>query len=175
MVKNLLLLDYGVSSAFPIILVPALTGLGSGANRNETMRITAAEASWLGTHEAYTYAAISLASKHSQPYLFSVPGSMLYILFVFTSLFSGVLIEPMGRKKAMLLVNIPLFFGWFSLYCATSHAQVFFGMALLGAGGGLMESPVLTYVGEIWFVLFRLYCSHLTIRSVNELLRPIVQ
>lgn len=38
----------GVSSAIPIILVPALTGLSSESNPNETIRITAAEASWLG-------------------------------------------------------------------------------------------------------------------------------
>lgn len=57
----------------------------------------------------------------------------------------------------MLIVNIPLLCGWGLLYFGSSLTHVFIGMTLLGLGVGLMESPILTYVGEIWLVLIRLY------------------
>lgn len=151
MVKNLLILDYGISTAFPIILVPALTGLGTGPNSNESMRITAAEASWLGKHKAH------LNRYYTECFFFNLTkmnvllaGSMLYIPFMFSSIFSGILIEPLGRRTSMILVNIPCFLGWISLYFSTSHTHVFIGMAMLGLASGLMESPVVIYVGEIW-------------------------
>lgn len=47
-VKNCLLLDLGLSVSLPVILIPALTGLSSESNPNETVFITAGQASWLG-------------------------------------------------------------------------------------------------------------------------------
>lgn len=49
-VKNFLLLDLGLSIAFPTIVIPALTGLNDQVNPNETIHMTAAQASWLGEH-----------------------------------------------------------------------------------------------------------------------------
>lgn len=69
-----------------------------------------------------------------------------------SSLVSGLIIEPMGRKRSMIFVNIPHLCGWLSFYFATTNAHIFLGMALLGVACGLAESPVITYVGEIWFV-----------------------
>lgn len=40
-------------AAFPVILIPALTGLNSETNPNETIRVTAAEASWLGLQDIF--------------------------------------------------------------------------------------------------------------------------
>lgn len=47
-VKNFLLLDLGLSIAFPTIVIPALTGLNMEVNPNETIQISPAQASWLG-------------------------------------------------------------------------------------------------------------------------------
>lgn len=73
---------------------------------------------------------------------------------VFGSIVSGIITEPLGRKKAMLIVNIPHLLGWLLLYFSTTHTQVFIGMALLGLGVGLMEAPIITYVGEVRSVFF---------------------
>lgn len=80
------------------------------------------------------------------------------IFAIVGSLFSGIITEPMGRKKAMLLVNIPHVLGWFLLYFATSLPYIFIGFALLGLGVGLMEAPIITYVGEIWLVILANLC-----------------
>lgn len=71
------------------------------------------------------------------------------MLTIFGSLLSGIATEPMGRKRALMIVNIPHLLGWFILYFSTSLTHVFIGMAFLGLGVGLMEAPIITYVGEI--------------------------
>lgn len=69
----------------------------------------------------------------------------------FTSIENSFLkIDPVGRKRGMMLVNIPLVIAWFMMYNATSVCQIFVANSLLGLGVGLMESPVITYIGEIW-------------------------
>lgn len=47
-VKNFLLLDLGLSIAFPTIVIPALTGLNKENNPNEFLHLIAYQASWLG-------------------------------------------------------------------------------------------------------------------------------
>ncbi|XP_055326069.1 facilitated trehalose transporter Tret1-like [Sitodiplosis mosellana] len=49
----------------------------------------------------------------------------------------------------MILVNVPLIIAWFLMYTAGSVWQIFVANILLGLGVGLMESPVITYIGEI--------------------------
>lgn len=60
--------------------------------------------------------------------------------------------DHMGRKSAMMIVNLPLLVAWFMMHNASSVWEVFVGVALLGLGAGLMESPIISYVGEIWLV-----------------------
>lgn len=55
----------------------------------------------------------------------------------------------------MMMVNLPILIAWFMMYNATSTFEIFFAVALLGLGAGLMESPIITYVGEICEPKFR--------------------
>lgn len=63
------------------------------------------------------------------------------------------IIDPLGRKSAMMVVNIPLGIAWFMMYRAASISEIYVANILLGLGVGLMEAPTITYIGEIWFVL----------------------
>lgn len=65
------------------------------------------------------------------------------------SILSGLITEPLGRKRAMLLVNIPHAFSWLSLYYTESLALIYVAFCLQGIGIGLMEAPIFTYLGEI--------------------------
>lgn len=65
------------------------------------------------------------------------------------SLFSGWLTEPIGRKYGMMVVNVPHIAGWLVLYFATTIEAVFIAGAMLGWAVGFMETPTITYVGEI--------------------------
>lgn len=61
--------------------------------------------------------------------------------------------DPCGRKLSMQITNIPLAFGWFMLYKGNAYWKILTGCAFLGLGVGLMEAPIITYLGEIWFRL----------------------
>lgn len=49
----------------------------------------------------------------------------------------------------MFIVNIPHVIAWYMMYNATTVTEIFIANTLLGLGVGLMEAPILTYVGEI--------------------------
>lgn len=70
----------------------------------------------------------------------------------------------------MLFVNVPLVIAWFMLYNASSTIEVFIAFSLLGLGVGLMESPVITYIGEIWYVMrFCLHSSFPVLQDLKQL------
>lgn len=50
----------------------------------------------------------------------------------------------------MMIVNIPSSIAWFLLYRANSVAEIFLANSMLGLSVGLMEAPIMTYIGEIW-------------------------
>lgn len=54
----------------------------------------------------------------------------------------------------MMVVNIPYLVAWFMLYHAKSVTEIFVGSSLLGLSNGLAQSPTITYVGEISYVLW---------------------
>lgn len=125
--KNLLLFNLGLAVAFPTILIPALRGLQPERYApSDALHFSVAQASWFG--------------------------SLAYILKPCGSAASGWVTERIGRKRAMLLVNVPHIVGWPMLYFAQSVEMVFAAAVLLGLGVGFMEAPVVTYVGEIWYV-----------------------
>lgn len=62
---------------------------------------------------------------------------------------SGILLEHVGRKRGMILANLPHIVAWIMLYYAKDLQMLFMADVLLGLGIGFMEAPVLTYVGEI--------------------------
>lgn len=131
-VKNLLLIDLGLACAFSTIVIPVLTGIQTEHRESsEILHFTAAQSSWFG--------------------------SMVYLTQPIGAIASGWITEAIGRKKAMLLVNVPHIVAWSMFYYASSLTEMFVAGVLLGLGIGLMESPILTYVGEI---------SHPSIRGI---------
>ncbi|XP_055716571.1 facilitated trehalose transporter Tret1-like [Phlebotomus papatasi] len=120
--KNLLILDIGLAVAFPTIAIPPLLGTVEG-QEDEVFHFTAEEASWFG--------------------------SLAFICTPIGSILSGWVTEPIGRKNAMIIVNLPHIAAWLLLHFATSVPQMYLSAILLGLGTGFMEAPVVTYVGEI--------------------------
>ncbi|XP_071451862.1 facilitated trehalose transporter Tret1-like [Hetaerina americana] len=62
---------------------------------------------------------------------------------------SGALTDRLGKKRAMIAVNIPFLVSWSLFYWSTSPSHLYAAMVLSGLAGGLLEAPVLTYVAEI--------------------------
>ncbi|XP_046989555.1 facilitated trehalose transporter Tret1-like [Schistocerca americana] len=118
-VKNLLLLDLGMVVAYPTIMIPALQNEPSAGE----LRLNDEQTSWIG--------------------------SIAYICQPVGAVVAGALLETLGRKRSMLLVNAPLLAGWLVFYWAARPEALYAACAVLGLSVGFMESSVVTYVGEI--------------------------
>ncbi|XP_063242433.1 facilitated trehalose transporter Tret1-like [Bacillus rossius redtenbacheri] len=126
--KNLLLTGYGMTLGFPTIVIPALRA-------DPAANMTALN----DTHDPLLLSEEQI-SWFSSINLICVPvGCMV----------SGVLTQPLGRKRSMMLVNIPFLIAWLMFHYASSVAMLYTSLVLTGLGGGLLEAPVLTYVAEI--------------------------
>lgn len=111
-VKNVLLIVFGMTLGFPTILIPGLSGI----DPEESFVLGPEAISWVSSIN-----------------LICVPvGSVL----------SGPLTQPLGRRRAMQLVNIPFLAAWTILRFSSDVWQVFVAMSLTGLAGGLLEAPV---------------------------------
>lgn len=61
-------------------------------------------------------------------------GSIPFICQPIGSIISGTVLEPLGRKNSMLLVNIPHLLGWYLFYTAISLPVLFLAAILMGLG-----------------------------------------
>lgn len=157
-VKNFLLLDLGLSIAFPgkqyhynytyvqslnqsksiwtsilkrpAIVIPALTGISNEYNQKELLSLTREQASWLGRSW--------FSSEHIEKWfgfwsiLILFTGSIAFICQPIGSIASGWITDPIGRKKSMFIVNFPHLIAWFLMYKATEVWHIFVANVLLG-------------------------------------------
>ena len=65
------------------------------------------------------------------------------------SLISGILVQVFGRKRSLILINVPFLAGWLLVCTAHSFEQIAAAQVLLGVTIGLCEAPLNTYYGEI--------------------------
>lgn len=59
---------------------------------------------------------------------------------------SGVVMTPLGRRRAMQIVNIPFLTAWLLFYFSTSIGHLYGALFLTGLSGGLLEAPVRIYI-----------------------------
>lgn len=112
--------------------------------------ITTRTTSWIAIHRTFRYFHIVIEwfYKTKQPL---IPGSISYLFKLFGSILSGWITEPIGRKRAMFIVNTPHLIAWTLLHYSSTLFEIYAAHALFGFGVGLMEAPIVTYVGEIWY------------------------
>lgn len=75
--------------------------------------------------------------------------SINLFLVPFGCLVSGPLSQTFGRKKTMMMANIPFIMAWILYHYSYNSAMLFASLAITGLTGGLLEAPVMTYVAEI--------------------------
>ncbi|XP_075231760.1 facilitated trehalose transporter Tret1-like isoform X2 [Lycorma delicatula] len=76
-------------------------------------------------------------------------GSIIFFSQPFGAFSSGFCQDLFGRKRTMLLVNIPFLIGWILLYYSSSVMQLNCAASLLGLSLGFIEAPALSYIGEM--------------------------
>lgn len=58
--------------------------------------------------------------------------------------------DVIGRKKAIIVCNIPVLFGWIYLYYySTSIFDIYIILALFGITFGCSEAPIFNFIGEL--------------------------
>ncbi|XP_076270179.1 facilitated trehalose transporter Tret1-like isoform X2 [Rhynchophorus ferrugineus] len=120
MVKNILMMVFGMSLGMPTILIARLSDRNDAS---ETISVEDGGISWLGSLN-----------------FLSVPVGCLL---------SGLLTQPIGRKRSMQLISMLFFVAFFLFYMASEAWHVFLALAMCGITGGLLEAPTLIYVVEI--------------------------
>uniref|UniRef100_A0A1B0D994 Major facilitator superfamily (MFS) profile domain-containing protein n=1 Tax=Phlebotomus papatasi TaxID=29031 RepID=A0A1B0D994_PHLPP len=123
-VKNVLLFGYGMTLGFPTIVIPAIQG-GEGREPTQDDRLL------LNKDEISWFSSINL------------------ICVPLGCIFSGSITQPIGRRRAMQLVNVPMLMAWLIFHFSTEIFHLYIGLCLAGISGGLSEAPVLTYVAEV--------------------------
>jgi facilitated trehalose transporter len=57
--------------------------------------------------------------------------------------------DNIGRKKTLLLTEIPLIIGWSLISLATSPQMLYYGRLLTGLGSGMVGAPARIYTSEV--------------------------
>lgn len=82
----------------------------------------------------YVYILVRITVENTQFLCELRVGSIPFICQPIGSVISGTVLEPLGRKKSMLLVNIPHLLGWYLFYTAISLPVLFLAAILMGLG-----------------------------------------
>ncbi|PSN31080.1 hypothetical protein C0J52_25366 [Blattella germanica] len=86
-------------------------------------------------------------------------GSALKQLVKYTSLSSvttpfgcilgGYLMDLIGRKRTLIITEIPLIIGWILISLSTNIEMIYVGRLLVGLGSGMVGAPARVYTGEV--------------------------
>ncbi|XP_035784990.1 facilitated trehalose transporter Tret1-2 homolog [Anopheles albimanus] len=64
-------------------------------------------------------------------------------------LLSGYVMDTFGRKKALIVTQIPTIIGWITIACASSVGWIYAGRVLTGFGSGMVGAPARVYTSEV--------------------------
>jgi len=62
---------------------------------------------------------------------------------------SGYLMDLIGRKRTLIITEIPLILGWLLISTSTTVETIYVGRLLVGLGSGMVGAPARVYTGEV--------------------------
>uniref|UniRef100_A0A6B2EJE2 Putative sugar transporter n=1 Tax=Phlebotomus kandelakii TaxID=1109342 RepID=A0A6B2EJE2_9DIPT len=62
---------------------------------------------------------------------------------------SGYLMDNWGRKKTLIITEVPLILGWLLIAFATNIYMIYIGRLLVGLGSGMVGAPARVYTSEV--------------------------
>uniref|UniRef100_A0A8D8W6D7 Facilitated trehalose transporter Tret1 n=1 Tax=Cacopsylla melanoneura TaxID=428564 RepID=A0A8D8W6D7_9HEMI len=141
MAQSLLLLSIGMLVASPTIVIGALHRSINGTHQ---VNVSSTKENVNGTQ----------SSEHVETLFFTDAqaawfGSILLLCQPVGSIASCFVQGYLGRRKSMILVNLPLILGWYLLYLGESVEMLFTSAIISGLAIGFMEAPTLAYIGEV--------------------------
>lgn len=66
-----------------------------------------------------------------------------------STLLSSLQMDRFGRKKTLLVTEIPLILGWLLISFATTVPMIYGGRLLMGLGSGMVGAPARVYTSEV--------------------------
>lgn len=62
---------------------------------------------------------------------------------------SGILMDRIGRKKTLLITEVPSILGWLLISTASNVEMIYCGRLLVGFGSGMVGAPARVYTSEV--------------------------
>lgn len=81
--------------------------------------------------------------------MFYLPASLSSLSTPIGCILGGYLSDRIGRKKTLILTEIPLILGWLSIAFATRIEMIYIGRLLCGLGSGIVGAPARVYTSEV--------------------------
>lgn len=142
------------------VTLPNLEGQPDKSERGKAMRqVIAAFIANIGTINTgliFGFSAVVIPQLHAPDTLIPVDESQASWVASLSAigtpigcLLSGYVMDNFGRKKALLITEIPMIIGWIIIACATNVEMIYAGRILTGFGSGMVGAPARVYTSEV--------------------------
>lgn len=142
------------------VTLPNLEGQPDKRERGKAMRqVIAAFIANIGTINTgliFGFSAVVIPQLHAPNSLIPVDESQASWVASLSAigtpigcLLSGYVMDSFGRKKALLITEIPMIIGWIVIACATNVEMIYAGRVLTGFGSGMIGAPARVYTSEV--------------------------
>ncbi|XP_075238185.1 facilitated trehalose transporter Tret1-like [Lycorma delicatula] len=64
-------------------------------------------------------------------------------------IFSGYLMDAIGRRRTLIITQLPMIMGWLLIASATQVEMIYAGRLLVGLGSGMVGAPARVYTSEV--------------------------
>ncbi|XP_014224943.1 facilitated trehalose transporter Tret1-like isoform X1 [Trichogramma pretiosum] len=91
----------------------------------------------------------STSTIHVNQYEGSWIASMSAVGTPIGCLFSGYLMDILGRKLSLIVTQVPALLGWLLIFCASDVRMVYAGRFFTGLGSGMVGAPSRVYTSEV--------------------------
>ncbi|KOC68688.1 Facilitated trehalose transporter Tret1, partial [Habropoda laboriosa] len=134
---------------------------GCNVNGSVVRQVLAAIVAQLGTvNTGMTFGFSAIAAPQLQEANSTIPitkgsseeswiASMSSIGTPIGCLMSGYMMDALGRKRSLIITEIPALLGWVLIAFATNIHMIYAGRFFVGLGSGMVGAPARVYTGEV--------------------------
>lgn len=134
-------------------------GVGPSINGSALRQVLASFVAQLGTINtgmAFGFSAIALPQLESLNSTITISkvqsswvASMSSIGTPIGCVLTGYMMDSLGRKKSLIITEIPALIGWILISFATNVEMLYIGRFLVGLGSGMVGAPARVYTSEV--------------------------
>ena len=80
--------------------------------------------------------------------MFLIAASLSSLTTPIGCLLGGYLMDLIGRKRTLIITEVPLILGWLLISFSSCVEMIYCGRLLVGLGSGMVGAPARVYTGE---------------------------